>query len=401
MKHIDGKKLILLGVVFALLAIIPLTIFLVQQQQETRSRASKSTNLYFSLPGADAATATAAATLSKSTGDTFDLDIIVAPGTNVVTFIRLEIDYDPTKVELAGKKLAADPASPLPAPQAPTYEAGKIFLSFGASNGTQFIEGKPARIATVTFKALAPTTAKTTVSFGEQSEVLSKAAADQADDTVLSGTTPVDITIADAVVTPTPSATPSATLTPTVPVVATATPTVPAGTQVPNAAPVCAALNLDRTPSGTAPFSITFTAVGTDSDGTINKVTFNYGDGPVQDILQAGGIGTGSVSSQSTHTYNNGGTFRASAILTDSKGSTSLPTACTQTITVTAASGSATTAPTTVVLIATPTTQPAVATATSAPRVTTEPPGPGETLFGIGAAGIILSIIGGLLFLAL
>lgn len=398
MKQLTGKKLILLGVIFALLAIIPAMVYFVGQQQDTRSRAAPATNIYFSLPGE----ATTAATLQTTVNQTFSADVVVSPGSNVISLIRLEIDYDPTKVELTGSKITASNGAEVPGMQTPVYEAGKLFVTFAATDLSRFLQGTPKTIATVSFKALAPTTS-TPISFGEQTQVLTGDTTKEAEETgvnLLSGSTPLQVSIGAGSITTTPTATPSATLTPGTTTTPTATPV--AGTQVPNVAPTCTALNIDRTPSGTAPFAITFTAVGSDTDGTISKVTFNFGDGPVEDVTTGGGIGSKTLTgAQATHSYNNAGTYRAQAIITDNRGGTSLATACTQTITVIAATGSATTAPAapTSVVVATATSIPTPTTASAIVSVT--PPGPGETIIGVGVVGTILTIIGGLLFFSL
>lgn len=402
MKQLTGKKLILLGVIFALLAIIPAMVYFVGQQQDTRSRAAPATNIYFSLPGE----ATTAATLQTTVNQTFSADVVVSPGSNVISLIRLEIDYDPTKVELTGSKITASNGAEVPGMQTPVYEAGKLFVTFAATDLSRFLQGTPKAIATVSFKALAPTTG-TPLSFGPETQVLSGDLTKIDEETsvnLLSGSTPLQVSIGAGSITTTPTATPSATLTPGTTTTPTATPsaTPVAGTQVPNVAPTCTALNIDRTPSGTAPFAITFTAVGSDTDGTISKVTFNFGDGPVEDVTTGGGIGSKTLTgAQATHNYNNAGTYRAQAIITDNRGGTSLATTCTQTITVIAASSSATTAPVapTSVVVATATSIPTPTTASAIVSVT--PPGPGETIIGIGVVGTILTIIGGLLFFSL
>ena len=96
-------------------------------------------------------------------------------------------------------------------------------------------------------------------------------------------------------------------------------------------------MSVDRAPSGPAPFSLVFTANGTDTNGTIGKIAFNFGDGPVQDVTSGGGIGTKTASTQLSHTYNNPGTFQASVVLFDNDGAiSSTSAACAQAITVTA-----------------------------------------------------------------
>ena len=104
----------------------------------------------------------------------------------------------------------------------------------------------------------------------------------------------------------------------------------------------------------------------------------------MQDITQGGGIGTNTVNAQVSHIYNTAGTFTTSATLTDNSGATSNSVTCSQTITVIAGGTGGTSPP----VLATPT-------------PTIEPSGPSETIVGIGLIGILLTIIGGVILLAL
>ena len=203
--------------------------------------------------------------------------------------------------------------------------------------------------------------------------------------------------------TPTPTTTeipttiPTATSNPTVAPSATLTPTLepsPSGSSSANQAPVCNNLAVDRATTGTAPFSITFTASGTDSDGTISKVNFNFGDGGISgDITTSGGVGTNSVNVATSHTYNNAGTYTASAILTDNQDATSSSSAttCQQTIIVQAGNGgTGGTSPTNTIV-----------NSNSTPTPTLAPTGSLATTIGIGVALFTLILGGGLLFFIL
>lgn len=372
MSFFSGKKIFLLGFILVLLVAIPLTVYFVQQQQEVRTRAQKSTTLSFTPSSA-----------STTVGKTVSLDISMNPGQNQVSFAKLHITYDASKLATSSSGASCGDAicpnsSAFPSVlEGPVYSDGSINITLSVGADPTKVVQTTTKVATVTFEALSQTDqAATQVLFGNQTQVLSAAAADQASENVLSTTNPALITIG-AGIAPTTAAT-------------TPTPTTRIGAQTtpgPNKPPICTSLTVDRAATGSAPFSIAFTANGNDPDGTIQKVTFNFGDGPVQDVLQAGGIGTNSVSVQISHTYNNPGTFQASAVLTDSGGATSNPTACTQTIAVAAAT------PTVPVGGQAPTNSP-----TPTPTII---PGPGDTLIGIGALGLILTVVGGLLFFAL
>lgn len=367
------KKIFIIGFIAILLAAIPLTVYLLQQQQETRSRATAATTLSF-IPS----------TRTVKVGDTFDLDIQIDPGSNIVTFVKLFITYDTAKLGTAGAGLVANTEAVPVIIDRPKYENGTITVSLSpGADISKFIQTK-TKIATVTFRAVNPTdTTATAVAFGtqvNQTQILSSASTDQASENVLSNANSASIAITSNIV-----ATPTSTQ---------------GGTPTTNQPPVCTSLSLDRTASGTAPFPITFTVNGNDPDGTINTVTFDFGDGPVQTVSQGNGIGTNSVSVPIAHTYQNPGTFKAMATLTDNNGGLSTPTTCTQTITVTQGTGgnatsSGTVTPTEIVIQVTPT------PTTAIPVVSISPTGPGDTFIKIGGIGAVLTIIGGLLFFAL
>lgn len=393
------KKLLLIGFIIIILIAIPLTIFLIKQQQDNRSRAEKATTVSFEPAS------TEQTPLQKNKNDPVALDVFVDPGTNqnLVSFVKLEINYDPAKLATGTGAFAAD-QSVMSLLEGPTYSPGKITatLSVGV-DPTKVIQTK-TKVATVTFTAIDGTgSTPTEVQFGTTTQVLSAGPNDQANENVLAGTTNAFITIAGDITNPTtaptvppsvspsvsPSVAPSITTEPTaVPSVAptaTPSPTIIGATSAPNNPPACSALTLDRTGTGTAPFSITFTAQGSDSDGTINKVTFSYGDGQVDNITQGGGINTSTVNAATSHTYQNAGTYTASAVLTDNAGGVSSGT-CSQTIVVDAAadgSGGGSS-------------QPAPTDVASLPAT-----GPGDAILGIGAVVGLLTAIGAFLFFAL
>lgn len=397
------KKLLLIGFIIIILIAIPVTIFLVKQQQDNRSQAEKATTLSL-LPASTVTTP-----LSKNKGDLVSLDLWADPGTNqnLISNLSLEILYDPSKLSTEGATLEEIPfpfkeeTSILSISEGPLYTSGKIVVRLTTGvDPTKVIQTK-TKIATLTLKAIDGTGGTPTeVSYGPTTEVLSVGINDQGSENVLAGTDNAFISVAGEVTnisTPTPTVTPatsapSSTPTPTTTagpistISATVTPTGGAGAT--NIAPTCSALTVDRSTTGNAPFSITFTASGTDSDGTISKVTFSYGDGQVENVTQGGGIATSTVNAAAAHTYQNAGSYTASVILTDNNGGVSSGN-CTQAITVQTAGSSSSSGST-----------------TSDPTPTTDiaslpPTGPGDTILGLGAIVGLLTLIGGVLFLAL
>ena len=367
------KKLLLFGTLVLLLVAIPLTVYVSQQQQQTQSNAQKSTRLCFSATAGSTTCATSP--ISKKAGEAFDLDVILDPGTNQVSTVRLNITYDPTRIATTGAAITpnAQAVSPL---INPTYANGSLIARYGivlSSVGVDISKTLSAttKIATVHFKALDTAPAgNAVINFGT-TLVLSSNPQDGQDEDVLSSADQLTVTVSGA--------------------------SAPATAK----APVCTTLNVDRAITGAAPYSLTFTVNGTDEDGTISSVTYDFGDGPVQTISTGGGLGTKTVSLSTAHTYNNAGTFKASATLTDNTNAVSAASAtCAQTITVTPKSltptvtggtGSGSSATPTETAVATPTTQVPV------PSVTIAPPGPSAGVLGVGIVGAVVAVFGGLL----
>lgn len=382
------QKFLLFGFVAVLLIAIPATLYLLQQQQETRTRAEKATLLSYDPPS------TATAPIEAAVGDQVDLNLVVNPGTNQVSIMRIEIQYDPTKLEPASEQpMVANSAIFSGFLEGPIIDkaGGKIAATLSIDTPTKAIQVQ-SNAATISFTAKEATgTTPTQVTYTTRTQVLSVASTDQHGEDVLSGTTPAFITILGEEPEPTEEETPTPTDEEEEPTEEPEPTDNPGTGTSPNEAPVCESINIDRETEGVAPYSLTFTAIGGDTDGTVNKVTFNFGDGPVTNVTEAGGIGTSSVSAQIAHTYNNPGTYVASAVMTDDRGTTSGANSCSVTITVSPA----------------PTQEPGTG---STDPIVTQPPtpvpslpetGPGDVFLGIGAVLGIMTAIGGLLFFML
>lgn len=405
--NLNGKKLFLIGFIIILIIGIPVTIYYLPKQQETKSRAEKSTNLTFTPESSQTNP------IQKNIGDSIPLDIMVNPGTNLVSFVKVSISYDADKLATDSANAFAPNLTVFPTVlEGPVYSSGKIEVTLSVGPDPTKAVQSLAKAGTVTFKALANTVdgQPTQVVYGMTTQVLSIGSTDQASENVLSSTTPASIAIGgttptvtggltpiptiiptgtpEVSATPTLTETPTPTQTPTPVITTTTTPTLgitPTGTGAANVVPVCNTLAVDRATTGVVPFAITFTANGTDSDGTISKVNFNFGDGAISgDITTSGGIGTNSVNVATSHEYQNEGTYTASAILTDNNVGMSNSTECQQTIIVQGRAGATT-----------------VPGASSTPTATLAPTGSVSTAIGIGAAALFLIIGGGLLFFIL
>ncbi len=88
--NILTNKWFILGNILLLLAVIPVTLFVVKQQQNVKSKAAPSTTL--SLEPASVPTV--------DVGQTFELQLMVDPGANVVSIVNATITYPAARLEL-------------------------------------------------------------------------------------------------------------------------------------------------------------------------------------------------------------------------------------------------------------------------------------------------------------
>lgn len=381
MSTISAKKILLLGFIAVMLVAIPLSVYVAQKQQQTKTQASVSTSLSFNPPKKDV----------TKVGEIISFDIMLDPDPgagnppNQVSFAKLIINYDPLKLAIVDLGLVPTTAFPTVLEE-PAYSSGSVSVTLSiGSDPTKAIQTK-TKIAAISFKTLTVTDG-TKIVFATGTQVLSVASGDQAGENVLlANPVPAIVTVIEV----------SPTIGPT---------TSPVSSKI-----TCTGLGLDRSPNGNAPYSIALTGSGNASIGTITKASFNFGDGPIEDVLQGGGIGTNSVSVQKAHTYQNPGSYTASVVFTADNGTLSSLSNCTQAITVNSpgvgiggAGGPPSPTGTEVAQIA-PTVIPTVITEqlSPSPILTPIPPtGPSPKLIGIGIAGAILSIIGGIIFFVL
>lgn len=370
-----------MGFITVILVAIPFSVYIAQKRQQTITKATKSTTLSLEP-----------ASTTVKVGDTLTLGVMLDPGANanLVSFIKLKIIYDSSKfATISGDLNSLGPNSDLTDKlstiEGPAYELGKASISLSIGADPAKVIATKTKIAILKLQATnatTPTAANITFDSG-YSQVLSIDNGSQTGDNVLFTTIPATITVTDS----------STTTTTTV------------------NAPSCTSLNVDRATTGTVPYAITFAAAGNSSSGTISKVSFNFGDGSVQDLITGAGIGTNSVSNaQTSHTYNTAGTYTAYAILTGNNSALSTQqNNCSQTITVkpvgsTSTGGTITTNQNTQfnnTPIATSTPQLIIATATpqaTLPPTALPPTGPGEKILNVGILGAIFTIIGGALF---
>jgi large repetitive protein len=207
-----GMKKIFLIVAGLLMAIaIPISVFLVKNQQDIRTKAAPATTLSLTP-----------ASLSKSIDDTFTLDATIETGSNQVFVTELHVSYDPTKLEAVS--ITNGPLFPNIIISGKIDPTGKMSITLGAENQATPVTGTGIA-AIVKFKAIGVTTTPTVVQF-ITADTFAGAKGEGATN-VLVGTTPAKITITrtgsqtasagttTSTITPTPTTRLTTTLTPT------------------------------------------------------------------------------------------------------------------------------------------------------------------------------------------
>lgn len=208
------KALIYIVIALTLLA-IPVTVFLVGQQQELRKKAAPASTLSFSP-----------ANKSMKVGETVTLEAMLDTADNQVAAVQVNVVFDPTKLEAVSITNGSFAPS--------VYTAGKTgsgtaSITVGAANAAAPLHGQGS-VAILKLKALTATSPTVSVRFGADTFA---GALNESTNNVIVGTTPATITITNADgTTPsiTPTATPSVTpsVTPTGTLTPTLTPTPPA-----------------------------------------------------------------------------------------------------------------------------------------------------------------------------
>jgi hypothetical protein len=160
-------------------------------QQTLNQGGQKSTVLSFVPSSSDSAP------MAKNVGDIIPLQIMIDPGQNLVSFVKVDIVYDPTKLAPVKPEAFQAEGALSSILDGPLYTRGKISVTMSIGADPTRALSKPATAATVTFKALAPTRAgeTTQVTIGEATNILSLASKDNASENVLSSATPAVLTI--------------------------------------------------------------------------------------------------------------------------------------------------------------------------------------------------------------
>lgn len=136
-------------------------------------------------------------TTIEKVGETVTLDLMLDPGRNQVTFFKIDLRYDPTRLSIDDKNGFNAEKTFESVLEGPTYDSGKISATLSTGDNPKKAITSPIKAATLTFKTLASTEVDlpTLVDFGSDTTVLSIAPDDAASENVISTINPARITI--------------------------------------------------------------------------------------------------------------------------------------------------------------------------------------------------------------
>lgn len=176
---------ILLGIL-AIVGII-ITIFLVQRQQEIRSRAEKATVLSITPPNQNI-----------EAGGDGQLEVVVNPGVNQVSFIKTTVKFDPDKFDLTKDSFKLNSELGWTFLKDPAVENGELTFVVGVgADPTRVIAENSQKIGKINFTVKSDASGgDSKITFDEdKTQILSVGAADPFSQNVLSSTIPATVTI--------------------------------------------------------------------------------------------------------------------------------------------------------------------------------------------------------------
>lgn len=138
------KKLLIIGAIVLLVVALPLTVYLVQQQQTLQQGAAGEKNLSLRP-----------ATQDAKVGDTVKLTAVLHPQGIAVRYVNLVINYDSGKLEAKQGSFNKNDKFPFEV-KSRKFEDGKITLELQTNDPKKFVS-KQINIGTLSFRALSTT----------------------------------------------------------------------------------------------------------------------------------------------------------------------------------------------------------------------------------------------------
>lgn len=193
---LQNKKLITLIGIIIIILVLPLALFILNQQTQLRSQAEKTTTLSFEPD-------TAVTPLEINKGENQTIDIVINPGQNLVSTVKLDIELDQSKITYSGSNAFTPNSNAFPVTvEEPVYEKNKmtVTLSIG-SDPTRAVREKTS-VGTLTLTGVELTDQDSTnVIFTNETQVFSLAPNDEAAENVLSIASPARILVVNKPIT--------------------------------------------------------------------------------------------------------------------------------------------------------------------------------------------------------
>lgn len=186
------KKPFLYGGLLVLgLVVLPATIFFFQYQQSVTSRAEKTVTISY-----QPSTSQTNPLLQIPAGSTFLLDVYVDPGANSVSFVKLQMTYDPAKFKPAGGFIP-DQTIFSQVVEGPIDQPGTVTATLSIGSDLSKAIKTRTKIGTFALKALdnAPANSTSVISFGAGTQALSISNNSSYSENVIANTIPVTVQI--------------------------------------------------------------------------------------------------------------------------------------------------------------------------------------------------------------
>lgn len=202
----NKMKYIIAGIFVIALIGLPLILSINQKQQESRSRAAPSTTLYFTP------SASSSSPLAANIGDSVVFDVMINPGTNLPSLVKLDIQFDPEKLQASPTSFLTNMSAFPSTIEGPLLDNGDLKISLSIGSDTTKAIQSITKVGTLTLTAINPTAdTPTAITFGTNTTILSINSSDYATENILSSSEPAYVQIT-APATPTPNNGPLSTI---------------------------------------------------------------------------------------------------------------------------------------------------------------------------------------------
>jgi len=212
------RNLILLIVtIFLAISSIGGGFLIIKQRQQMQEKAAPATSIYFKQES-----------ITKTSKQAFNIDILVDTGTNNLAIVCLDIDYNQSVLEIINIEFNNQLLPQLMRAIDFTSQPGKIFGSAGVFPGTS-VSGQGQKIAVISFKAIQAAPQGTIVSFASNTTAYSATKEEEIGNNLISQKRPLNVIVLGGEETPTPQ--PTNIPTPQSTVITTTTPPTPPDSQ--------------------------------------------------------------------------------------------------------------------------------------------------------------------------